>query len=184
MMKRPFVAVYLLVSTTMMVIYGCGGGGNGGGSGGTSPTGSGTGFNQARSFDREVFGIVPINDGSGDVFVAGAFTTYTDTISNRLIFRMDSTTQSCGWSKPVTAPAPCMRWDGLRSSMARRRPDSYGLIETARETPTFNSLQWICLRLPSHPFQMEAVPYTSVGSSRITEGRRSGTWPGYGRTAP
>jgi uncharacterized delta-60 repeat protein len=85
MMKRPFVAVYLLVSTTMMVIYGCGGGGNGGGSGGTSPTGSGTGFNQARSFDREVFGIVPINDGSGDVFVAGAFTTYTDTISNRLI---------------------------------------------------------------------------------------------------
>jgi hypothetical protein len=82
-MMVPFVAVYLLVSMTMIAVSGCGGG-NGGGVG-PPPTSSGSGFNQARAFDREVNGIVPVNDGSGDVFVAGAFTTFTDTVSNRLI---------------------------------------------------------------------------------------------------
>ena len=79
----PLIALYLLAS---IVLSACGGGGSGGGGGSTAPeTGSGSDFNQARAFDREVTGIVPVNDGSGDVFVAGAFTTYTNVVSNRLI---------------------------------------------------------------------------------------------------
>lgn len=38
-----------------------------------------------RGFNDAVTGIVPVNDGSGDVFAAGSFTTYTDIVSNRLI---------------------------------------------------------------------------------------------------
>jgi uncharacterized delta-60 repeat protein len=76
----PLIAVYFLAS---IVLSACGG--DNGGSAGSSPISSGSGFNQARAFDREVTGIVPVNDGSGDVFVAGAFTTYTNVVSNRLI---------------------------------------------------------------------------------------------------
>ena len=83
-MSIPHIAAYLLVSMATMVVSGCGGSGNGG-DGGSSPIGSGAGFNQARAFDREVSGIVPVNDGTGDVFVAGSFTTYTNVLSNRLI---------------------------------------------------------------------------------------------------
>jgi len=84
MVKGAHIAVYLLVS--VMFLSGCGGGGNGGGGGSSpSPTGSASAFNQARGFDNGVTGIVPVNDGSGDVFAAGSFTTYTDIVSNRLI---------------------------------------------------------------------------------------------------
>ena len=77
----------------MVLLAGCGGGGNGA-RGGSSPppTGSASTFNQARSFNDSVTGIVPVNDGTGDVFVAGVFTTYTDVVSNRLIRRHEDGT--------------------------------------------------------------------------------------------
>jgi uncharacterized delta-60 repeat protein len=84
MVKGAHIAVYLLVS--VIFLSGCGGGGNGGAGGSSpSPTGSASAFNQARGFDNGVTGLVPVNDGSGDVFAAGSFTTYTDIVSNRLI---------------------------------------------------------------------------------------------------
>src|ERR1043165_3206272 len=55
------------------------------GSSSPPPTGSASTFNQARGFNDSVTGIVPVNDGSGDVIVAGFFTTYTGVVSNRLI---------------------------------------------------------------------------------------------------
>src|SRR3712207_4037007 len=84
------LAACFLLSIALMALPGCGGGGDsaGDGGGGGSPppsTGSASAFNQARGFDSAVTGIVPVNDGSGDVFVAGYFTTYTDVVSNRLI---------------------------------------------------------------------------------------------------
>jgi uncharacterized delta-60 repeat protein len=70
----------------MVLLAGCGGGGNGAGGGSSPPPpGSASTFDQARSFNDSVTGIVPVNDGSGDVVVAGVFTTYTDVVSNRLI---------------------------------------------------------------------------------------------------
>ena len=70
----------------MVLLAGCGSGGNGSGGGSSPPpTGSASTFNQARGFNDSVTGIVPVNDGSGDVIVAGFFTTYTDVVSNRLI---------------------------------------------------------------------------------------------------
>src|SRR5215213_4325586 len=71
----------------IMLLAGCGGGGGNGNGGGSSPspTASASTFNQARGFNDSVTGIVPVNDGSGDVIVAGSFTTYTDVVSNRLI---------------------------------------------------------------------------------------------------
>ena len=70
----------------MVLLAGCSIGENGGGGGSSPPpAGSSSAFNQARSFNDSVTGIVPVNDGSGDVFVAGVFTTYTDVVSNRLI---------------------------------------------------------------------------------------------------
>src|SRR6478672_4092201 len=84
MVKGAHTAVCLLIS--VMCLSGCGGGGNGGGAGSPpSPAGSASTFNQARGFNNAVTGIVPVNDGSGDVFAAGSFTTYTDVVSNRLI---------------------------------------------------------------------------------------------------
>jgi uncharacterized delta-60 repeat protein len=84
MVNVAYIAVCLLVS--VMFLSGCGGGGNGGGAGAPpSPVASASAFNQARGFNDAVIGIVPVNDGSGDVFAAGSFTTYTDVVSNRLI---------------------------------------------------------------------------------------------------
>ncbi len=84
MVKGAQIAVCLLAS--VLCFSGCGGDGNGGGAGSPPPTtGSASAFNQARGFNNVVTGIVPVNDGSGDVFAAGSFTTYTDVVSNRLI---------------------------------------------------------------------------------------------------
>jgi uncharacterized delta-60 repeat protein len=88
MLTGARLAVCFLASMAVMAVSGCGGGGDsdsGGGGSSPSPTGSTSAFNQARGFDDAVTGIVPVNDGSGDVFVAGYFTTYTDVPSHRLI---------------------------------------------------------------------------------------------------
>ena len=45
----------------------------------------GTGFNQARGFDNSVLSISPATDGSDDVYVGGAFTSYNGSASNRII---------------------------------------------------------------------------------------------------
>ena len=80
------LTVWFFLSIAVIALAACGGGGdNGGGGSSPSPTSSTAAFNQARGFDNAVTGIVPVNDGSGDVFVAGYFTTYTDVPSNRLI---------------------------------------------------------------------------------------------------
>src|SRR5215217_6400029 len=80
------LVVCFLLSFIVTALPGCGGGGNSGGGGSSSPpTGSTAPFNQTRGFNDPVNSIVPVNDGSGDVFVAGFFTTYTDVVSNRVI---------------------------------------------------------------------------------------------------
>ena len=85
---RPSIAAtwsYLVLS--LMLLAGCSSGSSGGGSSPSPsvPSSSTSTFNQARGFNDSVTGIVPVNDGSGDVIVAGFFTTYTDVVSNRLI---------------------------------------------------------------------------------------------------
>jgi uncharacterized delta-60 repeat protein len=86
MMKCAHFAAYILVTIPVVVWSACSGGDNGSGGGSSpSPTASASTFNQARGFNDAVTGIVPVNDGSGDVFAAGSFTTYTDVVSNRLI---------------------------------------------------------------------------------------------------
>jgi uncharacterized delta-60 repeat protein len=86
MTKRPHFAVSVLVCIATVALSGCSGGGNGSGGGSSpSPIGSASAFNQARGFNDPVTSIVPVSDGSADVFVAGSFTTYTDVVSNRLI---------------------------------------------------------------------------------------------------
>src|SRR6185503_17575044 len=86
MMKCAHFAAYILVTIPVIVLSACSGGDNGSGGGSSpSPTASASTFNQARGFNDAVTGIVPVNDGSGDVFAAGSFTTYTDIVSNRLI---------------------------------------------------------------------------------------------------
>ncbi len=82
--QSPCAVTWSFSLLIILVLAGCSGGGNGGG-GGPSPSGSASTFNQARGFNDSVTGIVPVNDGSGDVIVAGFFTTYTDVVSNRLI---------------------------------------------------------------------------------------------------
>jgi uncharacterized delta-60 repeat protein len=52
----------------------------------TSTTGPiGTGFNRAKGFNDSVISIVPAEDGSGDLYVIGHFTTYNSTASNHII---------------------------------------------------------------------------------------------------
>ena len=86
MIKGTLLGVSILVCLGTVAFSGCSSGGNGSGGGSSPPpTGSASTFNQARGFNDSVTGIVPVNDGSGDVIVAGFFTTYTDVVSNRLI---------------------------------------------------------------------------------------------------
>jgi hypothetical protein len=112
MMIRARLVVCFFLSVAVMAVSGCGGGGDSGGAGSSpSPTGSTAAFNQARGFDDAVTGIVPVNDGSGDVFVAGYFTTYTDVPSHRLIRLADAASPKDQGGDPCFAPYAMIRVD-------------------------------------------------------------------------
>ena len=62
----------------LMCWSGCGSSGGSGASLPPTASNPGAGFNQARGFNEPVTQILPIPDGSGDVYVLGDFTTYGD----------------------------------------------------------------------------------------------------------
>lgn len=77
-----------LAALALACATGCGGDGNGGGGQSppsSPPTGSVNSFNQARGFNTIVRGVAPAQDGTGDVWVVGDFTAYTDVVSRQLI---------------------------------------------------------------------------------------------------
>ncbi len=87
------MTIRALLSTLAVLVLaccatGCGGDGNGGGGQSppsSPPSGSVTTFNQARGFNTIVRGVAPTQDGTGDVWVVGDFTVYTDVVSRQLI---------------------------------------------------------------------------------------------------
>jgi hypothetical protein len=75
----------------MVLLVGCGGGdsppsASPGTNPGTTPgTGPQTAFNQGSGFDGSVFKILMAEDGSGDIYVCGSFTSYNGLSANGLI---------------------------------------------------------------------------------------------------
>src|SRR5215510_3364675 len=72
-----------LVAALALVAVACGSGGGGGEGGGGAAFGPQ--FNQPPAFDNTVLSIVPLGNGTGDLYVGGAFTSYNGTVANGLV---------------------------------------------------------------------------------------------------
>ncbi len=65
-------------SGMLLTVLGCGGAGGSGTPPGSQGTGSTNHFNQTGGFNGQVRDIEPVSDGSGDIYVAGDFTSHGD----------------------------------------------------------------------------------------------------------
>ncbi len=83
-MKRIMPAMFVC-SLILLGWSGCGSNGGTEGSPSTTTRNIGAGFNQARGFNESVTQILPIQDGSGDVYVSGDFTTYGNQVVRPIV---------------------------------------------------------------------------------------------------
>ena len=82
MTNRFFSHTQRLISLLAITVSlaSCGGGGGGG-----STPDVGVGFNKAKNFDGAITRIVRATDGSGDIYVGGAFSAYNSTAVNNIV---------------------------------------------------------------------------------------------------